>query len=176
MSKQFLKVFNAIADHSRKTEDTASGIISAIRKHRVGTLERFDRMVTAAYDAAGWNHKPGRPLPGVEIVPVPDSVRAYVSEVRAAYREGLDVLKFRNMYELRKAVREARRPTPAEAPRLEALKGLRITAEDRFNDALFHDLIVTYELADEETRESIERSARRLLGKYKARVEPRMAA
>lgn len=177
------QVFSKIAQQEHKLETVADGILNVARDAAAGTVEEFDALVFEAYDAHGWNYQPGRPAPGVEVKQVPDAVRTYVSEVRGAYRAGLDVLGFQTMYSLRKALREARQPSTkpgATARRLwkqfPELQGVRIEADDEFNGALFHDLLVAYEKAPDDVREKMQRRARRMLTEFKPAVEDRAAA
>lgn len=170
------KVFSKLADMTQKVDDAASGILKAVKEAGADTLDKFDALVMEAYEAHGWNYKAGRPLPGTEVEPVPVTIRTYVSEVRAAYREDLDVFQFDSMYALRLAVRRNRKPIhPSETralwSELPELNGLRISKGAKFNGALFHDLVIAYEKAPPEVRTKAEARVKRMLKDIRAVLE-----
>lgn len=177
-------VFNKIANEATKLDGMASEILVTLKRAKARTLEAFDNLVAEAYAANGWNTGPaGRPAAGVEVRPAPDSVKSYVSQIRAAYKEELDVLGFDTMSALRRAVAECRRPREVASSRdvvrrssLPEFEGVRLEQDDEFNGALFHDLLVAYELAPEDTREKMQKRLNRVLTEFKPAVAERMVA
>lgn len=166
-------VFTRIADQANRLDDLAGQILAAIQEARARRLDQFESMVRDAYEANGWHYRPGRPTSDATGTPVPDAVRTYVSEVRAAYRLKLPIMRYRSMYQLRQAVRRARAKTtmphavegPAE--QLPELRGVRVYDDDHLTGALLHDLVVVYEHAPDPDREKLQASLRRLLSRFR---------
>ena len=96
-------------------------------------------------------------------------VRTYVSEVRGAYRLGLDVLTYTSIADLRNDIRATRREAIAESAeraRRPELVGITIKTDNKLNGALFHDLIVVYEALDEAQQDAMEQALERALKKF----------
>jgi len=129
-------------------------------------------MLETAYAENGWQKGGGRPKTGVINTPVPEVVRTYASEIRAAYRLELDVLTFDNIKTLRNAVRDKRRkllgiPESSEGTQKpKQLEGVTVSGTAHMNGALFHDLIVIYEVLPDEEQSKLEASLERLLKKF----------
>ncbi len=169
-TKGLANTFRRIAAAAEKLEDTASHILKVVADINASDLETFDQLVREAYRQNGWNERPGRPSTEAATT-VPKIVRTYVSEIRAAFRLGLKVRTFESFYQLRMAIREKREQLEAEAnvaaKSWPALRGVKVSSPDKLNGALFHDLIVIYDHLDEESGAALERSVKRLLGKYR---------
>lgn len=160
-------------------DSTASKILTAIRQAKAVMLEEFDKMLEAAYTENGWQKGGGRPKIGASTVTVPEVVRTYASEIRAAYRLELDVLTFDNIKTLRNAVREKRRKllgAPESEERVEKphLAGLTVRGEDRLNGGLFHDLIVVHDVLPDAEKAKFEASLERLLKKFFKPVQEKL--
>ena len=172
-------VFAEIADIERKSDDVAGQILQAMREYETYTAEDFDVLVYAAYDENGWTYKVGKPKPGEISNPVPRAVKTYVTEIRSAFREGLEPWEYDSMYALRKDVKAARRggsQGAALARKFPEFAGVSLKDEDKFTGALFHDLLVAYEHLTDEEREAMRKSAQRMLRKFKKPVEEKLAA
>ncbi len=171
-TKGLANTFRRIATDAERLEDTASHILKVVADINARDLKTFDQLVREAYRQNGWNERPGRPSTEAEAATaVPPIVRTYVSEIRAAFRLGLKVRTFESFYQLRRAIREKREQLEAEATvaakSWPALRGVKVSSPDKLNGALFHDLIVIYDHLDAESGVALERSVKRLLGKYR---------
>ena len=170
----------AIVKEGDAMDSTASKILVAIREAKAVTLDEFDKMLIEAYAENNWQKGGGRPKIGAAQTPVPEVVRTYVSEIRAAYRLELDVLTFDNIKTLRNAVRDKRRAalgepeTGAEESKKPHLAGLTIRGEDRLNGALFHDLIVVHEVLADDEKAKFEASLERLFKKFFKPVQEKL--
>jgi hypothetical protein len=171
-----------IATHGEKTENAAGALLKAIRDSRITDLSGFDTALTAAFDANGWNTRPGRPAKDRRNVP--HTVRTYVWEIRAAYRAGLDVTTFRSMYDLRMARQKLSQQStggtdgngetaqvfeiPADVA--QDLEGVRVLDIKRPNGALFHDLVSLFISLPADQRSVLGRQLSRLLHQYQQKV------
>jgi len=172
-------VFKRIASKADALEDTASAILDILREARIRDLGAFNALVAEAYHANGWRMGSGRPPAEDDgLTSAPDAVRAYVSQVRAAYSEKLDVLGFETMYALRKEVARVRRMKRSPRARIHfpEFAGVELRDATELNGALFHDLLVLYEHVPEDVRESINRRVKRMLTEFRETAEIDTAA
>lgn len=178
--------FDALTKYERKGDDIANGILEAVRTGRINTIEKFDAMVYATYDAKGWNYKPGRPAPGVEIIKVPQLIRVYVSTVRAAFQLDVSVMSAESMYELRQEL-QRRRHEPGHATARTngvdgdlqtafAIEGVRISRPDELIGEPVHDLAVVYAHLENGERALLNKSLDRLINRYRPTIEPKLSA
>lgn len=169
-----------IATTGEKVERAAVTLLTAIRQGDLRSLGAFDDAVNAAYEANRWHTRPGRPAKDRRSVP--HTVRTYVWEIRSAYRAGLEVWKFKTMYELRMA-RKAEKESAVETTATESeeqaqvtipasvaqdLEGVRVLAIRQPNGALFHDLISLFIQLPDDQRALLGRQLARLLHRYQA--------
>lgn len=118
------RVFHALGEQEKRTETTAAAVLTIVKSAKINTVEEFDPVVYAAYEANGWNARPGRPAGDAEPKDdVPSTVRTYVTWLRTALREGLNLKRFGTFYELREAVRakHAAQAAPRPATRTEVI-------------------------------------------------------
>lgn len=180
------RVFRALVGDEKRTESTAASILAIVKADGIAKVEEFNVAVQAAYEANGWHTKPGRPTVGNGAGNVPDTVRTYVSWVRAAFAAGMRVTRFRTFQELRKAL--AKRRTPAASSTrsaaagstggvkipeaiVESFRGVHID-EAKPNGGLFHDLALVYIKLSESERGLYGRQLNQLLGQYRAHAFP----
>lgn len=177
--------FLAIVKDGETLDNTASQILLTMRDASADTLDKFDVMVGDAYAENGWQRGGGRPKDGTKIKPVPEVVRTYVSQIRAAYKLELKVLKYDSIRALREAVRLTRREALAEKREAEKdedteivsspeLVGVRVEGEGQLNGAVFHDLIVVREALDEEEKARLDASLERTLKKFLAPIKSKL--
>lgn len=178
--QKLAKVFQALVYQSTALDSTASQILGIVKGARALNEERFDRMVEAAYTAAGWNAAPGRPKNGEEPKgAVPDTVRTYVTIIRRALRLGMKVSRYATFTALRTALEKRVRPKPARGSRTRHANGTQIPSafkEDfvgitiekprEQNGALFHDLTATFLLLPDKPRAEMGRKLNALLHEY----------
>ena len=144
------RVFTELVDGGKRLDSVASGILAIVAEAKVRAVEEFNPIVSAAYEANGWNPRPGRPsaeTKGME--EVPGSVRTYVTTVRRAFRRGINVAGCRTFYELRKALRgtKARKRSAFKGLDKSAqvnFQGVEIQSDIDFNGAIIHDIGVLY--------------------------------
>jgi hypothetical protein len=171
-----------IATTGAEVEKAATGLLTSIRAAGITTLAAFDEAVKAAYDANGWNTRPGKPTEDRRSVP--HTVRTYVWEIRSAFRAGVEVQRMKSMYDIRmakKAIKEAN--TGAEGTGglevaspltdlppevVQDLEGVRVLAPRQPNGALFHDLIACFITLEPEQRSVFGRQLARILHRYQA--------
>lgn len=172
-----------IAATGERVEAAATTLLAAIKREGLTSLGAFDDAVKAAFEANGWNTRPGRPAKDRRNVP--HSVRTYVWEIRSAYRVGVEVWTLRTMYEVRmakRALQDAERvettgdgeePTaqPVIPPECaQDLEGVRVLDVKRPNGALFHDLIATFIALKQEDRVLFGRQLARILHRYQPTI------
>lgn len=156
------RVFIAIAEHEGQMDNTAAQVLSICKDAKAYTIEKFDQMVAAAYEANGWNVRGGRPTNGNEATPVPTTVRTYVTVIRRAIRAKLRVGTYDTFSALRTALREKgakgrsrAAPTPtigvpiADPDTLDkdvrqAFKHVTVALASKPIGSLFHDLAWIY--------------------------------
>lgn len=160
-------IFTRIQKAHAGMETTASQIIEVIKLNDANTLEKFNEMVSTAYDRNGWSSRQGRPRPGD--ISAPQAVQVYVSTLRRAYRLGLKVLKFTNMEEVRRELRKHRGDQPTQPPEL---KGVQVAASSTLNGAVWHDVLVVWEHIPNDEQQALEASVRKLLERYLKKAPP----
>lgn len=185
MQKSIEALKNAFIElerQERKIDDVAGGILSAIKSARANTVDKFDQMVYAAYDANGWNYKPGRPMPGADITKVPAIIKVYVSTVRAAYMCGLSVTTYDSIYQLRQDLRSRRNGAGGNASSTSSgvagdqatgavIAGVRLAKPDALIGEAVHDLAVVYIHLEDDKREALAKAIERLVKKFATEVE-----
>jgi len=173
-------IFTQIESSAMIVDEVAGKILAAIKEAKADTLEAFNVMTWAAYDAKGWSRRIGPPVPGD--VPAPASVKVYVSTIRAAYRLEVNVLDYSAIGELRKAIRSARSGKAASSPKPEPtppeMKGVKVDHPAALTGSLWHDAIVLWENLPEEQQSALEEAVRKLVAKYTRKAPPalRLAA
>lgn len=183
---QLARVFASVADSEQSLESTASGILAIVKDNKIGTVDRWDEAVEAAYDANGWNTRAGRPN-GDETprMPVPATVSSYVALVRTALRNKLKVYKYETFTALRVAMAKrngrtdhrgnGKRTAPGgrlnlKGPVAESFIDVDIQKPEP-NGALFHDLAVVYAKLPADHQAMLGRQLARLLHKYMPLVQ-----
>lgn len=154
------KMANAFANiqkASEKVEELATQILTAAQDAKALTLEAFNELVTEGYRANNWSQQVGRPSDDSTLQPAPSTIRFYVSTMRRMYREGLDVMGFKVMWEVRRAVRAKRQPVHASRDDLSrrdksALRGVKLTNSKEPIGSLWHDMIYYWEVMSEGDR------------------------
>ena len=181
LETKLAKVFQHVETIGAQADNIAAGILRIVHEGKIRSVEDFDPLVKAAYEANGWNPRQGRPSAedkeqGRDTVP--PTVRTYVTQVRSAMREGVNVLKCDTFYDLRQALRKKRniRLAPKGGNGEEAavvpdavkndFEGVLIRSSGEPNGALFHDLGLTFMKLPEEHRDVFGRQLNRLLHKY----------
>lgn len=175
------RVLASVADSGQQLESTAAGILAIVKDHKINTVKAWDEVVEAAYEANGWNTRPGRPN-GTDTPkePVPETVSQYVSIVRKALTAKMRVMKYDSFTALRTAMakRNGRRdhrgrqsqtlrlPPPLEANFVDVE-----VAKPDMNGALFHDLAVVWSRLPAEPQALLGRQLAQLLHKYLPMVE-----
>lgn len=160
-----------------QTESTlasrADAVLAIVKSGGIRDGAAFNKAVREAYKANGWHTIAGRPGRGNRGQPVPDTVKQYVSIVRAAFRLDLVVAHFKTFHALRKGVksaRAARRPRPvARDPRL---AGVTLVRQDTLTGAPFHDLTVLYEKSNKQQRARLLTEVNRLIREFRPAVAP----
>lgn len=154
-------------------ESRADSVLSLVKSGGIRDGAAFNKAVREAYKANNWHSIVGRPGRGNRGTPVPQTVKSYVSIVRAAFRLDLVVAHFKTFHALRKGVkaaRVARQPRPvARDPRL---AGLTLVKHDTLTGAPFHDLAVLYEKSSRQQRSRLLAEVNRLVREYRPAVAP----
>lgn len=166
-------VFSQIEASANATDQLAGQILLAARNAKAETVEEFNAMVYAAYDERGWSHRLGRPMEGD--IPAPKSVKVYISNIRAAYANGVKVLDFDSIFELRKATTSAKARMAASSPPdpvAPELKGLEVKGEGRLNGAPFHDIVELYKNLPEKLQLEILQKVSRMVTQYSRKAPP----
>ena len=137
--------FAALSEEGAALESVADSVLAIVKSDGLKDVKAFSAAAREAYKANGWNATQGKPVLGAALNRVPPTVKQYVSQIRGAFRLGLNVGHFKNFHALRvalKAARVASRPVPKVDPRL---GGLRLTGPAGLTGAPLHDLVVVYE-------------------------------
>lgn len=185
IESKLARAFRAVATSGEQLETTASAILAIVKSAKALTVARFDKLVEAAYEANGWNTRPGRPSAGEEPKgEVPGTVRTYVTIVRRAMRERIKVAKFPTFTALRtelEAKEGGARARPGRGGKKRGRNGhnvLRLPApvaqsfvdveieKPELNGAVFHDLGVVYAKLPTEHQSMLGRQLNKLLHKY----------
>lgn len=180
------RVFKTLAAAEQQTESTAASILAIVKQAKATTLGAFNALVKSAYEANGWNTRPGRPNGDEDHKgAVPGTVRTYVTQVRQAIDANLKVAKFSTFYELRKALaRKAARATSAAARSTgnggnghvipEDVKndfaGVNIADAQEPNGALMHDLAYTFLHLPKDQRPLFGRQLAKLLHTWQSKI------
>jgi hypothetical protein len=99
------KVFKDLASQEHTLDSIAGRVLSIVKDVRGLNEEKFDALVREAYEANGWNIRPGRPENGAEPrADVPSTVRTYVTVIRRSLRLGLKVARYNSFSALRVAL------------------------------------------------------------------------
>lgn len=164
------RVFATLAESGKSTDNVAAGILAIVSDSGIEDVEAFDPLVRAAYQANGWNPKPGRPSEETATLNiVPPTVRTYVTTVRRAFRRGIDVAKIKTIYDLRKAIRQTKVYEPSRAiPKAvqENFAGVNLSVVNDVNGALIHDVGAVYANLPKPHQTLFERQLRQLVTKY----------
>jgi len=171
-----------LAKNGAVSEGTAAGMLAVIKEAGAKTVEAFEELVLAAYLVNGWHQSAGKPEAGSTLEPVPNTVRTYVWEIRAALRDGLKVHTFRTFYELRQA-RKALSPVAVAGTGKAAgnghdyppevaqdLLGVKVTNPETDTGALFHDMIRLFTELPAEPRLLLGRQLARLMHTYQRKL------
>jgi hypothetical protein len=178
--QKLARAFQALAEQGSTLDTTASQILGIVKGARALNEERFDRMVEAAYTAAGWNPTPGRPKQGEDPKgAVPDTVRTYVTIIRRALRMGMKVGRYETFTALRTALEKRAHPptrktghangasvTQIPSAVKQDFVGIAIEKPREPNGALFHDLSATFIRLPEKQRSEMGRKLNALLHEY----------
>lgn len=179
VATQLARVFASVAEQEQSMESTAGGILAIVKEFKVTTVDRWDEVVTEAYEANGWNTRAGRPTAGdTPKLAVPATVSSYVTLVRTALRNRMKVWTYDSFTALRVAMAKrngradhrggTKRPEGVlrlPAPVAESFVGVEISQSEP-NGALFHDLGVVYAKLPSEHQAMLGRQLARLLHKY----------
>lgn len=167
-------VFTQIEKAASSMDTLAASVLDAARAADAKTIEQFDHMVYEAYDKCGWSHRVGRPMEGD--VPAPKAIKVYVSTIRGAYRNGVDVLVMHSIDEVRKAlakVREAARESrQAALPPAPEMVGVQLERSDKLTGAMFHDAAVLWENLPEAAQAEFGAKLAKLLEQYTKKAPP----
>lgn len=163
--------FAVIAAEGDAIESKADGVLGIVRMAGLTELKDFNAAVRAAYLENGWNGGAGKPKPGNRKPPVPATVKQYVSQIRAAFRAGINVAKVKSFFVLRKDLKAAKAATKKPAkPEDTRVVGLRLVKPTVMIGAPFHDLLVTYEHLEKKRQALLVASVNRLLRDYRVDV------
>lgn len=99
------RIFTDLEDGGKRQDSVAAGILAIVAEEKVRTANHFNTIVSAAYQANGWNSRAGRPSVGSNLKEVPGTVRTYVTTVRRALMRGINVASCKTFYELRERIR-----------------------------------------------------------------------
>lgn len=130
-------------------DSRADAVLRIVKQAKMKTAKEFNAAVRVAYERNGWNSKPGKPKAGNKKVPVPATVKQYVSTIRRAFKMDLLVLTYSSFYALRSEVQakaaKARKPREEKKPEMQ---GVSVSRPDVLTGAVFHDLAVLYDALD----------------------------
>lgn len=172
LETKLARIFTDLVDGGKKLDSVASGILAIVAEAKVRSVAEFNPLVSAAYEANGWNPRPGRPSAETkDLAEVPGTVRTYVTTIRRAFRRGIDVADCKTFYELRQSLRKAKSRRSAGVRGLaEEVKSnfadVGLDAADDLNGALIHDLGVVYARLPKEHQSMYERQLRHLMDRY----------
>lgn len=164
-----------IATEESTLESRADSVLAIVKDAGIRDEKAFSLAVREAYKANGWNVAAGAPKKGSGGKPVPGTVKQYVSQVRAAFRLGINVTRMATFHKLRMAVKEARaaaRPKPVNAD--PKMAGLRLVKSGEMTGAPFHDLAVMYEKATKGVQKQILGEVNELVRRFRPAVAPQL--
>ena len=134
---------------------------------KIDTVEKFDPVVTAAYEENKWTRRKGRPKAGDK--PAPPIVQVYVSTFRKALVLKLKLGNFKNLEELRRAIR-IKKPVVAKKVPPE-LKGVTVVGES-LNGGLYHDVLRVRMLLSEDEQQALDAVVRKAFDRFVKKAPP----
>lgn len=149
-----------------KTESTANKWFAPLKAMGVTNLDEANVVFSAAYEVNGWSQTKGRPAAGVTLKPAPRAVKLYTTTFRKGYKEGLDVLSFETVGELREATAKKLAAPSQTAARPPELKGIQVSTENRLTGALWHDAVVLHQHLTTDEQQEFEREIRMLMMRF----------
>lgn len=172
-----LAVLAAALAEMAQTESTiesrADAVLTIVKSEGIRTLKAFNAAVREAYRANGWHAARGRPTGGIQRPFVPQTVKQYVSIVRASFRLGIHVGQFKSFYALRQTLKQARLERKPKAVRRDPrMIGLTLVQHDTLTGAPFHDLAVLYEKANRQVRSKLVTKVQGILREFRPAIAP----
>jgi hypothetical protein len=179
--QKLANVFKAIAEQESNMDNTASQVLAICKVAKAFSIEKFDPLIEAAYDAAGWNVRGGRPTNGSTRTAVPNTVRTYVTTIRRAIRANMKVARYDSFSALRTALvhrlnggGNSDGDTAARLTLPEDVKndfiGVSVQRSEEPNGALFHDLAWTFLHLPKDQRPLFGRQLAQLMRAWQAKV------
>lgn len=162
-----------IAVEENALASRADTVLAIVKDSGIRDEKAFSAAVRDAYKANGWHVTAGAPKRGASGKPVPGTVKQYVSQVRAAFRLGVNVARMDTFHKLRKTLKEARaaaRPRPVKTD--PKLAGLRLVKSGELTGAPFHDLTVLYERASKGVQRQLLGEVNGLVARFSPAVAP----
>jgi hypothetical protein len=155
--KSLAAAFAVIGKEGQALDSRADAVLRIVKDLKIKNAESFNEAVREAYVANGWNAVVGKPKAGVKVVPVPSTVKQYVSAIRGAFALELRVLSYSSFYALRQELKATRAELRAKAEKKEARKapelvGIRLVEPAQLTGAIFHDLAVLHGALDNARR------------------------
>jgi hypothetical protein len=148
-------------------QSVAARFVAYLGVEKVDTVEKLDILVTAAYAENKWTRRQGRPKAGDK--PAPSVVQVYVSTVRKALALKLKLASYKNMEEIRRAIREK---TPTVVKRVPPeLKGVIVTGES-LNGGLYHDVLRVRALLTEDEQQALDAVVRKAYERFVKKAPP----
>jgi hypothetical protein len=148
-------------------QSVAARFFAFLVDEKIDTVEKFDTVVTAAYEENKWTRRKGRPKAGDK--PAPPIVQVYASNVRKALVLKLKLGNFKNLEELRRAIRSK---VPARAKKVPPeLKGVIVTGES-LNGGLYHDVLRVRSLLTEEEQQALDAAVRKTFDRFVKKAPP----
>lgn len=170
------RTLSIIAAAADKQESVADSILASVKASGVRDEKAWSAAVKDAYRANGWNVGRGRPAADYRGSNgrVPPTVRQYVSQVRAAFRAGIDVSRLKSFHALRKALKDRRATQRPQASTDPKMAGLRLVKGDALIGAPFHDLTVLYEKAAKAQQRQIVAEVQALVKRFSKDAGPQL--
>jgi len=173
--------FKNVVTQADKLDDVSTSILVVAQQEDARTLEAFDSLVSKAYQDLGYSQQVGRPAEGSTLLPAPATLRNYISRMRAMYKHGLDVMSFKTMLDVRKAVKEAssakRKGTSTkQVDELAAMRGVKIAKEEEMIGAVVHDIGVVMKHLDRNDQDDFEQKLQKLLRQFSKKAHLEMAS
>ena len=151
--------FKKVVKDAEKVEQSATQILIVAQKEKAVTIEAFDALVTSACQENNYSQQVGRPAAGSTLEAMPSTLRYYITTMRRIYRDGLDVMSFKSMFEVREAVYGQKgepKPRQSRGESLSFLRGVKISKDDAMNGAIVHDIGFVMIHLPEDKRELLE--------------------
>ena len=174
MKSKLTAIFSQLAAVDETNESLGAQILAFLVENDCRRLAQANEHFDIAYLQNGWARTAGRPRGNVQEVKAPSTVQIYVSTFRRAYKAGMNVLAFKTVGEMRKALKDLSETKDKPA----ALVGVQVSREDRITGALVHDISVVLTHLPESQRDEFEVKLQRLLAQYmkKAPAELKLVA